>query len=89
MILNVISAEYKGAYKVFLSFNNGESFLVDLEETIFNDHRKIFELLRDPQYFKNFQIRMNTITWENEADFAPEFLLELGRKSVGSHKVNA
>ena len=89
MILNVISAEYKGAYKVFLSFNNGESFLVDLEETLFKDHRKIFEPLRNPPYFKNFKIKLNTITWENEADFAPEFLLEQGRKTVGRHKVNA
>ena len=89
MILNVISVEYKGAYKVFLSFNNGESFLVDLEETIFNDHRKVFEPLRNPLYFKNFQISLNTITWDNEADFAPEFLFELGKKNVGRLKVSA
>lgn len=80
MILNVIKAEYKGKYKVFLSFNNGESVLVDLEETLCTESRSIFSPLKDINYFKTFEIRLNTITWKNEADFAPEFLLELGQK---------
>jgi len=82
MILNVTYAEYKCEYKVFLTFNNGESTITDLKETIFSDHRSIFIPLRDIEYFKNFKIRLNTITWDNEADFAPEFLLELGRKQA-------
>ena len=80
MILNVTYAEYKVGYQVFLTFNNGESVVVDLENTIFNDTRKIFQPLRDLDYFKSFKLRLNTITWDNEADFAPEFLLELGRQ---------
>jgi len=80
MILNVIYAEYKEGYKVFLTFNNGESVITDLKDTLLNDSRKIFIPLRDYDYFKNFKIRLNTITWENEADFAPEFLLELGKQ---------
>lgn len=80
MILNVTNAEYKERYKVFLSFNSGESVLVDLEETLLNDTRKIFFPLRDTDYFKSFKIGLNTITWDNEADFAPEFLLELGKQ---------
>jgi hypothetical protein len=80
MILNVTYAEYKEGYQVFLTFNNGESVLADLESTVLNDTRKIFIPLRDKEYFKNFKIRLNTITWENEADFAPEYLLELGKQ---------
>jgi len=80
MILNVIYAEYKEGYKVFLTFNNGESVIADLRDTLLNDSRKVFIPLRDYDYFKNFKIRLNTITWENEADFAPEFLLELGKQ---------
>ena len=86
MILNVTYAEYKCEYKVFLTFNNGKSVIVDLKETIFADHRSIFIPLRDIEYFKNFKIRLNTITWDNEADFAPEFLLELGRKQTAITK---
>ncbi len=77
MILNVKSAEYCGDYKVFLVFDNGVSKIVDLKETIFDDHRKIFEPLRDINFFKNFSIQFNTIAWENGADFAPEYLLQL------------
>ncbi len=80
MILNVTYADYKVGYKVFLTFNNGESVLTDLEDTIFSDSRKIFLPLRDINYFKSFKVRLNTITWDNEADFAPEFLLELGKQ---------
>ncbi|NEW82462.1 MAG: DUF2442 domain-containing protein [Mariniphaga sp.] len=42
--------------------------------------------LRDIEYFKNFEIRLNTITWDNEVDFAPEFLLELGSKQTAITK---
>jgi hypothetical protein len=80
MIINVVYAEYKVGFKIFLTFNNGESVLTDLEETIINDPRRIFIPLRDIEYFKSFKIRLNTITWENGADFAPEFLLELGKQ---------
>ena len=31
-------------------------------------------------YIKTFIIKYNTIEWSNGADFAPEFLLELGIK---------
>ena len=80
MILNVVNAEYKEEYKIFLTFNNGLSVLIDLKSVIFSDLRKIFLPLRDVDFFKSFKIRLNTITWENEADFAPEFLLELGKQ---------
>jgi len=80
MILNVTNAEYKFGYKIFLTFNNGELVLVDLEDTLLNESRKIFMPLRDIEYFKMFKIGLNTIAWENEADFAPEYLLELGKQ---------
>lgn len=80
MILNVIDADYRGDYKVFLTFDNGESGLVDLKQTIFKDKRKIFLPLRNKNYFKSFKIKFNTISWDNEADFAPEFLLDFLKK---------
>lgn len=89
MILNVTSAEYKDGYKVFLTFNNGESVVTDLEEVIFADPRKIFLPLRNVTYFKSYQLKYNTIVWDNEADFAPEFLLELGAKHETARLVTA
>jgi len=82
MILNVVQAQYVEKYQVEILFNNAETLLVDLEETIMHDSRRIFFPLRDVEYFKSFQIKFNTITWENEADFAPEFLLELGKSQL-------
>ncbi|MCX6249917.1 MAG: DUF2442 domain-containing protein [Bacteroidetes bacterium] len=79
MIIDVVNVEYKEGFKIFLSFNNNESVIVDLKTTIYTDNRKIFEPLRDLGYFKTLKIRLNTITWDNGADFAPEFLLELGK----------
>jgi hypothetical protein len=37
--------------------------------------------LHDINYFKNFKISLNTIVWENEAGFAPEFLTGVGTKT--------
>ena len=69
-----------------LTFNNGESVVTDIEETIMNDNRRVFLPLRDVEYFKSFKIKLNTITWDNQADFAPEFLLELGKKQEATNK---
>jgi len=79
MILNVKSAEYRSGYKIYLTFNNGESVPVDLEETLLDEKRRVFIPLRDLTYFQTFKIGLNTITWDNGADFAPDFLLELGK----------
>ncbi len=70
-------------------FNNGESVLTDLKDVIFADTRKIFLPLRDVDYFKSFTVKFNTITWGNEADFAPEFLLELGKLKESLNPVSA
>ncbi len=80
MLLNVVKAEYKEQYQICLEFDNGETVLVDLKDVIFNDHRKVFEPLRNPEFFKKFNIILNTITWENKLDLAPEFLLNFGKK---------
>ena len=78
MILNVVEAKYIEDYKVVLKFDDGVKKLVDLKETIFGDRRAIFQPLRQQDFFKNFRLEFNTITWQNEADFAPEYLYEIG-----------
>lgn len=77
MLLNITKANYIGDYCIELSFNDGTHKIVNLKATIFNDRRKIFESLQDINYFKNFTIKHNTITWANELDLAPEYLYEL------------
>jgi hypothetical protein len=58
-----------------LLFNNGETKIVNLQNYIDGE---IFEPLKEKEYFRNFKINFNTIEWSNGADFAPEFLFEIG-----------
>jgi hypothetical protein len=77
MILNVTEAKYIENYKLLISFNNNISKIVDLKDTILNDHRTIFKTLENVEYFKKFHIDYGTICWENGLDLAPEYLLNL------------
>lgn len=75
MFLEIIKAEYLEGYKIKVLFNNGETKIVDLSLS-FNG--TVFAPLKEIEYFKNFTIKFNTIEWENGADFAPEYLYEMG-----------
>ena len=77
MFIEVTEAKYLGDYRINLIFNNGASKIVDLSAEL---QGKVFEPLKDKSYFKTFTIKYNTIEWSNGADFAPEFLLELGER---------
>jgi hypothetical protein len=73
MIPHVIEAKYVNDYKVWVRFNDGLSGEIDLSTEL---DGPIFEPLKDKAYFNQFSVRYNTISWENGADFAPEFLWE-------------
>jgi hypothetical protein len=74
MILKIIKAEYIDRYWVKLFFNDGVEKTVNLEKELYG---KIFEPLNDIDIFKNFTIDCNTISWQNGADLAPEYLYHL------------
>ena len=73
MFLHVIEARYVRDYTVWLRFNDGVCGEVDLSEEL---DGPIFEPLRDLGQFRRFTLACHTLTWENGADFAPEFLRE-------------
>jgi len=77
MFLHVNKANYLSDYKLELEFNNNEVKQVDLKDELYGE---IFEPLQDQNFFKEFFISNNTIEWKNGADFAPEFLYEIGQK---------
>lgn len=73
MILHVIKAEYKEDYRIWLKFNDDSEGVVDLKDELYGE---VFEPLRDIGKFKSFRVdpEIETLVWENGADFAPEFL---------------
>lgn len=76
MFLEVSKAKYIVDYKIELEFNNGEKYVVDLENEL---NGTIFQALKDKNNFKQFSIKFNTIEWENGADLAPEYLYDLAK----------
>ena len=75
MFLEVSQAEYLDKYRIKLTFNNGESKTVDLQNEL---DGKIYMPLRQLDFFKRFQLKYNTIEWANGADYAPEYLYAIG-----------
>ena len=73
-MIHVDKATYLGEYRVWLEFNDGSAGEVDLSNEL---EGKVFEPLQDREYFSTFALRGYTLSWENGADFAPEFLHEL------------
>jgi len=76
MFIHVVEARYIRGYTVWLRFNDGTCGEVDLSEELSGS---IFAPLRDVEVFKRFTLAYHTLTWENGADFAPEFLREHAR----------
>lgn len=79
MFLHVVEARYLRDYTVWFRFSDGASGTVDLNGEL---EGPVFGPLRDPEQFKRFTLAHHTITWENGADFAPEFLREHARAAV-------
>lgn len=73
MIPHVVEARHIADCRVWLKFNDGLSGEADLSGEL---DGPIFEPLKDVSYFRRFAVRYNTISWDNGADFAPEFLWE-------------
>lgn len=73
MILHVIEAKYQKDYQIWLKFNDGAEGVIDLKEQLFGE---MFEPLKEINNFKSFCVdpELETLVWENGADFAPEFL---------------
>ena len=74
MFVEVIKAEYVDNYRIRLWFNNSVTKVVDLKSSL---KGVVFEPLKDFEFFKRFTVKFNTVEWENGADFAPEYLLDL------------
>ena len=79
-LLVITKVKYLDEYKLELEFNTGELRLVDLKNHLTG---YIFKPLANKEYFKKVAVNfdIDTICWDNGADFAPEFLYEIGKPS--------
>jgi hypothetical protein len=73
MFIHVEKAKYISGYKVWPLFNDGVAGEIDLSPEL---HGEIFEPLKNVSFFKSFTLEGHTLSWDNGADFAPEFLRE-------------
>ena len=73
MFLHVEEAKYIGGYKVEVAFNDGRKGIADLSDAI---RGPIFEQLKDTSAFVQLTVdkELDTITWPNGADLAPEYI---------------
>jgi hypothetical protein len=79
MFLHVTSVTYLEGYKLRLTFNDDAVKEVDLQGELYGE---VFEPLREVALFRQVRVDpdTNTIEWPNGADFAPEFLYEIGQE---------
>ncbi|MBF0407919.1 MAG: DUF2442 domain-containing protein [Candidatus Riflebacteria bacterium] len=72
-MLELKKAAYVDEYRIRVQFNNGKTGIVDLNDSLWGP---VFEPLKNKDVFKRFSLSptLHTICWENDADFAPEYL---------------
>ena len=68
---SVGKAEYRGEYRIHLTFNDGTAKTVNFRSWL---QGPIFEPLREADYFRQFFVSGSTVCWPNGADIAPETL---------------
>jgi hypothetical protein len=61
----VVSAEYRGEFKIRVVFNDGVEGTIDFSDWLTGS---VFEPLKDRTYFARFFIEGGTVTWPNGAD---------------------
>lgn len=70
---SVVRAEYRGGFRIHLTFNDLSERTVDFRPWL---EGPVFEALKDPAYFREFFVDGGTVVWPNGADIAPETLYQ-------------
>lgn len=73
----VTDVSYLKEYKLRVVFEDKVSKIVDLQPYL---DGPVFKPLKDLDFFRQVTVNndIDTIVWPNDADFAPEFLYEIG-----------
>lgn len=81
MFLHILEVTYLDNYRLRLMFNDDVIKDVDLQDELYGT---VFTPLKDLHLFRQVFVNPDTLTieWPNGADFAPEFLYEIGHEMV-------
>ena len=74
-MLRITDVDYLGDYTLALTFNNDEKRVCDLKPSLSGE---VFGELLENCKFIQYGLTRETIEWANGADFAPEFLYDIG-----------
>ncbi|MGA9623442.1 MAG: DUF2442 domain-containing protein [Bryobacteraceae bacterium] len=80
----VIRAEYRGGYRIHVTFNDYTEKTIDFREWL---KGPVFEPLKAPNRFRTFFLDGGTVAWPNGANIAPETLYEYresGKRPAGA-----
>ncbi len=74
MIHDVISATYRGGYRIEVVFDDGKRGIVDF--SAYSERGGVFARFRDEAYFRDFRVNeeLGVLTWGDDLDVAPETL---------------
>jgi len=81
MIPKVVEVRALEGYRLLLQFQDGTVGTVDVTDELWGP---MFEPLKDVTLFAQVSVDkdLETITWPNGADLAPEFLYRIARQGV-------
>ena len=81
MIPKIVEVKPLAGYKLWLRFEDGVTGVVDLSNELWGP---MFEPLKDQALFAQARVdpELDTVTWPNGADLAPEFLYEGARREA-------
>ena len=88
MIPKVVEVTALDGYRLWLRFQDGVSGTVDLSAELWGP---MFEPLKDVRLFAQVAIHpeLETVTWPNGADLAPEFLYQAAQQPVAGDAAEA
>ena len=75
-MVRVIKAELKDEYNIYVEFNDGMNGIINFKQILEEDHREIIKELLNKDLFKTVKVNLNTLCWDNDVDFAPDYLYE-------------
>jgi hypothetical protein len=87
MIPRVVEVKPLDGYRLWLRFHDGMAGTVDLANELWGP---MFEPLKDAEFFARASVDpdLETVTWPNGADFAPEFLYHAAQQGGLPERAN-